>query len=365
MPYSCFMCEVQSETVAGHCLHIRFMHSATILTFYCCHCPKVYSTLQCLRKHLNEKHPDNQPPRVVPPVHVPVEAEPNEPELDVFLNEELDFNVNVEPINVPEPSVQDFQMAIYESSLALAAKLYSDPSLNRARIQDILNLSSDFMSSGFLDVVENKLNFMLRDYQGPQKDIDDIRLMFSSMHDSLKGLNTERQRLNAFKDSNCYVEPQSFYIGVGEVLKLINGERTRVNIDLTGQYIKIPLILKKFFQLPGVFHATLDNIQKLKNSDKFTNIVQSPLWERIERELFDGKIVIPLVLYFDDAEPDNQTGSHSGDHSLGLLYYFIPCLPQHLLSQLEYIFVASIFLRIRQIRTVYFKLYLHVITNFF
>jgi len=57
---------------------------------------------------------------------------------------------------------------------------------------------------------------------------------------------------------------------------------------------------------------------------------------------------LPLNLYFDDVEPDNQTGSHSGDHSLGALYYHIPCIPQYLLSLLENIFVASVFLSDRR-----------------
>jgi len=49
-------------------------------------------------------------------------------------------------------------------------------------------------------------------------------------------------------------------------------------------------------------------------------------------------------MYFDDVEPDNHTGSHAGDHSLGALYYQIPCIPQHHTSTLENVFVSSIFL---------------------
>ncbi|XP_033212124.1 uncharacterized protein LOC117169728 [Belonocnema kinseyi] len=60
--------------------------------------------------------------------------------------------------------------------------------------------------------------------------------------------------------------------------------------------------------------------------------------------LFEHKTVFPLFLYFDDVEPDNQTGSHSRVHSLGAVYYEVACLPQHLLSSLENIFVAAFFL---------------------
>jgi len=88
----------------------------------------------------------------------------------------------------------------------------------------------------------------------------------------------------------------------------------------------------------------LANVENLNNSDKFTNIIQSPLWKNIKNSYFKDRLVLPLFIYYDDVEPDNQTGSHAGDHSLGALYYQIPCIPQHHMSTLENIFVSSIFL---------------------
>lgn len=102
--------------------------------------------------------------------------------------------------------------------------------------------------------------------------------------------------------------------------------------------------LKQFLELPDVFNAIMSNVVNLKNSQSFTNVVQSHSWKNVEQNFFENCIVLPLNLYFDDVEPDNQTGSHSGDHSLGALYYHIPCIPQYLLSLLENIFVASVFL---------------------
>lgn len=115
-------------------------------------------------------------------------------------------------------------------------------------------------------------------------------------------------------------------------------------IELTGQYIPIRYVLKNFLELPGVFHAILSNIENLNNSNNFTNVIQSPLWKNIKDSYFKDRLVLPLFLYFDDVEPDNHTGSHAGDHSLGALYYQIPCIPQHHISVLENIFVSSIFL---------------------
>ncbi|KAK3915050.1 Kinetochore protein spc7 [Frankliniella fusca] len=147
------------------------------------------------------------------------------------INPEHNFQNLHEHVNEPvdnEISVPDFKLALYKSSLALSAKLYSVPSINRSRVQSILDICSDFSCSAHLEVLETKVN--------------------------------------------C------------------------------------------------------------------------GLWKNIEDTYFQGRLVFPIVLYFDDAEPKNQTGSHSGDHSLGLLYYFIPCIPQHLLSLLENLFVAAVFL---------------------
>jgi len=87
----------------------------------------------------------------------------------------------------------------------------------------------------------------------------------------------------------------------------------------------------------------MSNVENLKHSESFTNVMQSPLWRNIERN-YGNHTVLPLDVYLDDVEPDNQTDSHSGGHSLGVIYYHIPCIPQHLLSLLENIFVACIFL---------------------
>ncbi|KYN20118.1 hypothetical protein ALC57_07546 [Trachymyrmex cornetzi] len=103
-------------------------------------------------------------------------------------------------------------------------------------------------------------------------------------------------------------------------------------------------VLKNFLELPAVFDAIFANVENLNNSDKFTNIIQSPLWKNIKDTYFRDRLVLPLFIYFDDVEPDNHTGSHAGDHSLGALYYQIPCIPQHHMSSLENIFVSSIFL---------------------
>lgn len=345
MVFSCTICNDEFQSISALCQHIGMVHPSSCLSSYkCCFCPdKEYGTLLLLRRHLIKKHTVNEQNVNNHEGNNDNEVDNMEFENDPQQNfENLQAHVH-EPVD-NEISVPDFKLALYNSSLALSAKLYSVPSINRSRVQSILDICSDFSCSAHLEVLESKVNRMLRNYDGPQQDLHDLREMFISMRDSFEGLRTERQRIIALKQSNVYFPPKSFFIGRDWIMKKVNGVRNRVLVELTGQYICMKSILKYFFELPEMFTSTMENIDKLKRSNVFSNFIQGDLWKNIEDTHFQGRLVFPIILYFDDAEPNNQTGSHSGDHSLGLIYYFIPCIPQHLLSLLENLFVAAVFL---------------------
>ena len=68
------------------------------------------------------------------------------------------------------------------------------------------------------------------------------------------------------------------------------------------------------------------------------------LWQKLKAPYeAEGKFVLPLNIEFDDYEPDNALGSHSGEHSLGALYADIPCLPPTIQSSLDNMFLLSLF----------------------
>lgn len=350
MVYTCSICAAVARSIVGLCSHIKLFHPRNLLTSYrCCHCPNEYTTVQLLKEHLNDTHPDDVIMNNVPDninVCNDVLDDPNAMEVD-----------EPEPMDGPPVplgnqiveahqamTVRDFRRALFQSSLSYSAKLYSNISMNRSKVQEMVNLTSDFASSGFLDINKHKTISLLTDHNVPNEEVHDLNEMFSSMQNSFLGLKTESQRVRALENSDCFVHPKKFHVGVREVIKRVNGEQVRTPVELTGQYISIKQVLKKFFELPGVLDATLNNIQMLRGSNTFTNIVQSPIWRNIERTHFQNKLVLPLILYYDDAEADNGMGSHAGVHSLGMVYYQIPCIPQHLLSLLDNIFVAMVFL---------------------
>ncbi|XP_043481648.1 uncharacterized protein LOC122510809 [Leptopilina heterotoma] len=358
--YVCSECGLIIPIINGLCNHLKVIHGFNVLSVFKCGqngCDREYGTAKSFRKHLNRDHP-------FPIQHQEVEnfeqIDLNNPEREVEDFEQIDLNnperdiaivLPVEGNNeehneidrAPATSVI-LRNTLYNSSLALSAKLYSSNTLNRAQIQDVIDYMKEYSSSGFLEDLKSRVDNMLRDTNQREEDVRELNQMFSVLQNPFSKLETEYLRMNALEDHDCYIRPVSYIIGPGEKIKNINGQAVVTPFDLTGQHIPMQRVLKSFFELPGVLDETLNYIDSLKNSRKFTNIIQSPLWREIEETHFQGKTVFPLFLYFDDAEPDNQTGSHSGDHSIGAVYYEIPCIPQHLLSKLQNIFVSSIFL---------------------
>jgi len=50
------------------------------------------------------------------------------------------------------PTCVDFKVAVSDAELAFAAKLYSDPLMNRTQVQKVIEYTSEFLTSGFLNI---------------------------------------------------------------------------------------------------------------------------------------------------------------------------------------------------------------------
>ncbi|KAL5245948.1 hypothetical protein ACI65C_013356 [Semiaphis heraclei] len=100
-------------------------------------------------------------------------------------------------------------------------------------------------------------------------------------------------------------------------------------------------VLQKFFSLENVLSETFDFMATLKNnSGVITNFIQGRQ-TRIKHH--EGRLVLPLFMFFDDYESGNVLGSHSGIHKLGAVYVSIPCLPPYRSTSLSNIFLALLF----------------------
>lgn len=74
-----------------------------------------------------------------------------------------------------------------------------------------------------------------------------------------------------------------------------------------------------------------------------SNFVQGDLWLKEYRVKNEGKIVFLINIYFDEFQTGNPLGSHALEQKFGGLYISLPCLPPHLVSKLENIFLVTVF----------------------
>lgn len=105
-------------------------------------------------------------------------------------------------------------------------------------------------------------------------------------------------------------------------------------------------MLEKLLNLPRMLPSILDYINKTQGREnEVSNIMQCKLWKTIiKTEVHDDKVLLlPLLYYFDDFEPFNVIGSHSGAYKIGGNYIGLPFLPENIVSKLEYILPIALF----------------------
>ncbi|XP_034236587.1 uncharacterized protein LOC117642457 [Thrips palmi] len=304
-------------------------------------CGKTYDSLSNFRGHLKKYHQGGgdivQPPQQV---QNPVNNYQMNVDNDVDMNDGVD---NVDNEFDQPPELQDAQeevtpdsvlRCISKSALTFVSKLYSIDNVNRAHVEVIVKLSSQFIHS-----VVSSIRSKFQEFDDP-----DIEEIFDITSNSFEGLLTESQRFTALKSCGYLIE--SIPIPIDYAQDVVNNpEPDLAQLPLTGQFVPFREVLKQFFEMPNVFEKTLTNYENLlADENNISNIVQGSLWKDHIAPKFEGKTVLPLDVNYDDFEPDNLAGSHQGDHKVGGTYFNCPVIPQQFLGSLKNMFVAQLIL---------------------
>ncbi|KYM95062.1 hypothetical protein ALC62_14308 [Cyphomyrmex costatus] len=289
MAYICSECRTPLRSISALCIHLQIFHSFNALSIYICSqdgCNREYDSVKSFRKHLRKRHSIGQPyqnvhlaENVIEINHDNVDGNPA-----IHINENVPNNLqenNVDIRQFHEITVINFQNILFQSSLALVAKLYNDLTLNRTQVQNTLDYFKNFASSSFLEVLKDKTLTVLRDNNVSQDEIENLDAMFAAIHNMFSGFETETQRINALEQSFCYVRPTSYVIGMSEKMKKERGNMVLTPVELTAQFISIKRTLKYFLELPGVFKSIMSNIESLKNFEK-----KGPTAKNLEIESF-------------------------------------------------------------------------------
>ena len=101
--------------------------------------------------------------------------------------------------------------------------------------------------------------------------------------------------------------------------------------------------MKKFLELPNVLKEIL-NYQRMEEKNyAYSSICNGKLWRDLSKH-YQNKIVIGLLLYYDDFEVVYPLGSAKGIYKIGGLYFTSAGIPPQYASMIENVFLAQLIL---------------------
>ncbi|KAF4527080.1 hypothetical protein B566_EDAN015715 [Ephemera danica] len=279
--YRCCVCLKLLPQIQNLLTHIRMFHPNQ-LTYSCKqgNCSRKFSTSSSFRRHINLKHS------------------------------------------------HDTSNGEQKGDKKLLPQTPSQPSSSKLHENEIFEENENSPENNFSDDRSNKSK-----YNYLTLGIAILITKFSSEHLIFKFL----------ENNGFYIPPKKVKTGTMYSEKRVNGIIQMVPIDKYAHFIPLRKTLKSFFELPDVFKTAQEFYKTAMDTvSPIYSILQGSLWRDTVKN-YVGKIVFPLLLYFDDFETGNPLGSRAGVHKLGAVYYSIPSFPQYILTKLDNIFLAMLF----------------------
>lgn len=355
--FKCFVCEKKYNAAHSVLGHLRFFHSTEIAQkrFICCwrHCVRVFNNFSAYSKHV--KHHQSEISSMSSQLkYISSQAlqdsnddkNSTKPNISTCIKNEniCSFNVELSEID----SSNDFDQALTDAVIHYVASLYDKFSLSEDEIQQIINCHKSLLGAGFLMILKkrilNLLNTAKKQENISDYDVNEIIRMVDSCQNMFNGFDSHYLRMKEFESCKAFIKPETYVIGTTLDERNSGGDIAIVPTLVNGQFIPLRSVLKGFLELPNVLKTILDYMKTLENeSDVLYNIIQGKLWKEKIAPKFLGKIVLPLILYFDDYETNKELGTHTGVHKLGATYCKIACLPPEFQSSLENIFLVNLF----------------------
>lgn len=174
--------------------------------------------------------------------------------------------------------------------------------------------------------------------------MNEVVSSFKVISKYFNNFNTEYKRESFFENTKYFIRPSQIIIGTTTDESRRQNSVSLTIKDRTCSYVPIQNQLQTFFELPNVLQQILDYQKDLEinNAESYKNMIQGSLWKSIKSGT-TSKIILPLIIYFDDFEVGNPLGSHAGYYKIGCLYYNIPTIPPQYSSRLENIFISTLF----------------------
>lgn len=355
---SCFYCELSFHSLNSLMLHITLKHKTCLYSQVKCNftnCFKKYANIYSLKRHLIRDHQieqdishfnDNNNFHNNDKNNTTV-AINNVLELGkiIIANNEIpeEFKVNdilsnsVLPLSFLESNLNSyknidlntFQDIVINMSLCFITHLYAYGSLSRKIVHNIINEMSNSYLSILLTIISKKFN-----------DSDDLCAMLNILKNGFKIFKSEYLTFAYLKNIECLFLPSKIIIRSFLTSGRCKKKVKTVLRNSTLSIVPLKQVIQKFLELPNVYSSILSYIKECKDNHLFT-FFTSEYWKIVENET-KNKIVLPLVLYFDDLEINNPLGSRKCIHKIGVVYCSILGLPYEFSSMIKNILLVQI-----------------------
>lgn len=230
-----------------------------------------------------------------------------------------------------------------EKSLSFISTLYNYNDISRTRVQNIITECSTLISNSSLNIFTKGLLLRLEELGESKEKLRYFKNLHTSLINPFDDLMTEHKRFSKLKMAGTYLPPNSVKIGERDDYRSQDERQNLVSLPVTVEFTSLKKNLQLFFECPNMLDNILEYVDFLSsNTQLLVHIIQGEVWQK-KKALFGDKTVLPLILYYDDYETNSPLGSHRGIAKMGAIYIMIPCLPPHIQSKLENIFVPLLF----------------------
>ncbi|KAK5648036.1 hypothetical protein RI129_002928 [Pyrocoelia pectoralis] len=340
----CDKCGKQFADFKKYFFHLEYLHNVT--DRYVCpkaNCYREFHTKPSLKQHFKRFHTvtcfANQH-KVTEPALSTAEVVANFSNNGQNLKE---HNVEVPKVTKPiDFNLEEFKKMLFSESTKFIAQLYDNLSLPRNSIQKLIDSVQSLLKISiqhFIKHFENVSREVI-----PFDHFSNLNEMLEMISNLFSPINTEYKRFVLFDKSGYLIRPIEFRIGISAENKKVQDKTIMTLTNKNGYYIPMEKTLKRFLGLPNVYKTISEYQQNLllAQSDISSNLIHGSVYQNLMKSQKD-KMILPLILYFDDFESKNPLGSKAGYYKIGALYYTISTLPPHLITKLENIFLSAIF----------------------
>lgn len=330
--YFCFVCKKKFETIKILLSHFSTDHRLKNFGVYKCsqrNCFQHFSSKWSFSKHLI-RHQENERDKNLSFII----TKPN-PSMEVNL---IDNTLNSIPdCDHNQPDTQFCSKdTIMNSALEFSSELYAKSNFSRKdtiEIQTKVTNMCEVLVSTIKDSISNYIDLTLTDK------LNEVLELSSK---PFQHINTEFKFIQSIQNNNLFKRFHSHTVNNDIIEQIRFGQPTLGESNSKAYIMPLRFQFQKFFEMGNIFQETLDNTEALESQTVYFNFVNGSLYKSKKEKIGSGKIVLPFFLYSDDFEINNPLGSHATEHSMCAFYYSFPTLPQHLLSNLHFIFVAAL-----------------------